>query len=103
MAELLRELTVKINVDSEEVRPLVALCLEQTKLINDLNGAVLGRPDFYNRVTEMFDKINGMQLDDVLRKIQRDAFEAGFNANNDGVISYDHEDAVDAFNEWVKS
>ena len=95
--------TVKLNVDSEIVKPLVALCMEQTRLIMDLHERVHSTT-LDNRVAEMFDKINRMQLNDVLRDIQREAFEAGFAASAQG-FNGEHgatENCIDeAFNEWV--
>ena len=87
-----------------EPRKLLTVCRLQAEIISELHPKVFGFPAIDAKVAELQRMLEDANLDGPLRKIQCEAFEAGYSANNDGVISYDiKEDSEWSFNEWVKN
>lgn len=91
------KLIAELTIDTKEIQPLLGVCRLQVEIINELSHLVSSE-----KIDELQRMFKAANIDEPLRKIQREAFEAGYSANNEGVISYDPQDAVDAFNEWVK-
>jgi hypothetical protein len=94
------ELTFELDCNTEDFQKLVALCLEQTKLINELHEQVYDSAVLDNKVVCMFDNIREMRLDEYLSEIRYEAFLAGVDWSN---VDFDQSYAQEAFGKWNPS
>ena len=88
------EMTVKLSVDSAEIKPLLGVCRLQAGIISEFSHLV--NSEKIDELQRMFKAAN---LDEPLRKIQHEAFEAGaacaYGLGSDDV------NINKAFYEWV--
>jgi len=95
--------TYVVEIDCEEIQPLLALCENQRELIKALHQRVKSSV-LDIRVNEMIKSIEELRIDDHLVYIQHEAFKAGYNAAKEGsYFGKSKEENIEIdFNEWLK-
>lgn len=89
---------LEVTMDTKGIQPLLGVCRLQAEIITEF--AHLVSSDKIDELQQMFKAAN---LDEPLRKIQREAFEAGWLCSAQG-YNAEHGD-VDSellFEQWVK-
>ncbi len=86
---------LEVTMDTKGIQPLLDVCRLQAEIITEF--AHLVSSDKIDELEQMFKAAN---LDEPLRKIQREAFEAGFH-NAGSCWSNEYGAVEDAFEQWV--